>query len=81
MQRADHAIELTRGPLGWTWELIDLHGETAANGFAGQQVDAMESAWRAARDLAGWAPNRFPEILMNSGPAAGVGGSHGGADR
>jgi hypothetical protein len=75
MQRANHAIELTRDPLGWTWALIGLDGEAAANGVADLQVNAMESAWRAARDLCGWAPDCFPEILLNGGVCADAAGS------
>ncbi|HXQ12472.1 MAG TPA: hypothetical protein VN805_15875 [Caulobacteraceae bacterium] len=48
---AKHSISLARLPDGWTWELIDIDGLTAAAGVAAHQKAAMGMALRAAQSL------------------------------
>jgi hypothetical protein len=63
MHEAKHAIEVAPVPQGWTWELIDNEGSTAAAGVAPHQEDAMSSAWSAARSFSASA-SEFPAIIV-----------------
>jgi hypothetical protein len=64
MQTKPPAIKVTRAADGWTWTVIDGHGQARANGAAGRQQDAMEAAWLAARSSLDHAPRVYPEIII-----------------
>jgi hypothetical protein len=64
MQTSRHAIKVTPGAEGWTWELIDSAAGKIAFGVAPDQEGVMESGWRAARSIVPASSNQFPEIFL-----------------
>jgi hypothetical protein len=64
MTAAKHAISIARLPRGWTWELIDVDGVTAAAGVAAHQKAAMGMAQRAAESFLGSSLNEFSDIIV-----------------
>jgi hypothetical protein len=64
MPATKHAISMSRLLQGWTWELIDIDGVTAATGVAADQKAAMGMARRAAESFPGSTPKEFPDIVV-----------------
>jgi hypothetical protein len=64
MTAAKHAISIARLPQGWTWELIDVDGATAATGLAPHQKAAMGMAQRAAELFLVPSLNDFPDPVV-----------------
>jgi hypothetical protein len=64
MTATKHAISIARVPRGWTWELIDVDGVTAATGVAPHQKAAIGMAQRAAELFLGSAPYQCPDIVV-----------------
>jgi hypothetical protein len=64
MTAAKHAISIARLPRGWTWELIDVDGITAAAGVAAHQKAAMGMAQRAAESFAASSRTELPDLVV-----------------
>ena len=65
MQVATPAIMLMPHAEGWVWELVDADGMTTIAGVSSDQVEAMQSAWSAARSQSGAGSHAFPDIVID----------------